>query len=268
MVKYFAYGSNINLVALRAKGVEPISSTRGIVRGWRLTFNVQHWFRHEGGVGHIEPSADPNDVVEGVLHVCHNEHLASLDAMEAYGKGYDRIKVMVETENGPEEACVYVGLPDFLNNNCLPTRRYLNIIIKGAEIAGLTEPYIRKLREHPIHIPDNYPEFQYPPGNDTAFHEANLKLYPNLTALAGGVFDMRGCRKQLECLHGLFGGKDMTLFHLKRLDTSDGTETLDDIHAGRISDKGKAYLNAYLHEYSREFKYAGRYLYHVSTCPT
>jgi sulfite reductase (NADPH) flavoprotein alpha-component len=70
---------------------------------------------------------------------------------------------------------------------------------------------------------------------------------------------MRGAESRLDCLLDLFGGKDMTLFHLKRLDTSDGTETLEDIKNGNISPEGKNYLNTYLHEYAREFKYAGRY---------
>ena len=34
---------------------------------------------------------------------------------------------------------------------------------------------------------------------------------------------------------GLFGGKDMTLFHLKRLDDSDGAQTLDDIKHDRLT---------------------------------
>lgn len=38
---------------------------------------------------------------------------------------------------------------------------------------------------------------------------------------------MSGARWQYSFLHSYFGGKDMTLFHLKRLDTSDGGETLE-----------------------------------------
>jgi sulfite reductase (NADPH) flavoprotein alpha-component len=49
MIYYFGYGSNMNLISLRAKGVEPQRSQHAILRGWRLRFNVQHFFRHEGG---------------------------------------------------------------------------------------------------------------------------------------------------------------------------------------------------------------------------
>ena len=261
MFTYFGYGSNINLVSLKAKGVKPLSSTCGILRGWQLRFNVQHWFRHEGGVGNVQPSNNLNDVVEGMVHECLDEHLAPLDAVEAYGKGYDRIEVEVETASGVVKAWTYVGLPGFLDDRCLPTQRYLNIIIKGAEAAGLSQSYIEKLRQHPTHLAEEYPAFEFPAVNGSVFDEHTLAMQPHLTALSGAVFDMSEARSQLECLGPLFGGKDMTLFHLKRLDTSDGTETLNDVREGRISNEGKKYLNAYLHEYNREFKYVGRYLY-------
>ena len=263
MFAYFGYGSNINLISLKAKGVEPVSSERGLLRGWRLKFNVQHWFRHEGGVGNIQPSLNSTDFVEGLIHFCKDDQLASLDAMESYGLGYDRIEVVLETAGGFVKAFTYVGLPAFLDDGCLPTRRYLNIIVKGAESAGLSKPYIDKLRNHPIHVQQEYAEFEFPSGNFPQFTKHTLALHSNLTALAGAVFDLSGARSQLNGIDALFGGKDMTLFHLKRHDASDGTETLEDFKTGRISDAGKLYLNAYLHEYSREFKYVGRYDY----CP-
>ena len=56
MFWYFGYGSNMEMTSLRAKGVQPRHSTRAVAAGWRLRFNVQHFFRHEGGVGNIEPT--------------------------------------------------------------------------------------------------------------------------------------------------------------------------------------------------------------------
>jgi hypothetical protein len=48
---YFGYGSNMDATSLRAKGVQPSSSTPALLTGWRLRFNVEPFFRHEGGVG-------------------------------------------------------------------------------------------------------------------------------------------------------------------------------------------------------------------------
>lgn len=261
MFLYFGYGSNINLASLRAKGVEPLTSERAILHGWRLRFNVQHWFRHEGGVGNVEPSSNLNDFVEGMVHTCRDEHLSPLDAVESYGLGYDRIEVEVDTEKGPVKAQTYVGLPDFIDDACLPTRRYLNIIITGAKAAGLSQPYIEKLQMHPVQLVKDYADFKSPDGNWPHFNKQTLALYPQFTALADAVFDMQHARKKLQGIIPLLGGKDMTLFYIKRLDSSIGNETFDDIKSGKISEAAKRYINAYLNEYAKEYKYAGRYDY-------
>ena len=50
----------------------------------------------------------------------------------------------------------------------------------------------------------------------------------------------------------------MTLFHLKRLDSSDGKESMDDIRHGRLNEVQQCYLNSYLNEYAREYRFIGR----------
>lgn len=55
----------------------------------------------------------------------------------------------------------------------------------------------------------------------------------------------------------------MTLFHLKRLDSSDGSETLDNIKHDRLTLAQRRYLDEYLHEYNIEYVYVGRYIYDI-----
>jgi gamma-glutamylcyclotransferase (GGCT)/AIG2-like uncharacterized protein YtfP len=258
---YFGYGSNMEQRSLRAKGVEPRTSERAALRGWRLRFNVGHFFRHEGGVGNIEPSDDPSAVVWGVLHWCEDEHLALLDAAEAYGHGYDRVDVSVLTNHGEQSAITYLGRPSFIDEECRPTQRYLNILLKGAIAAGLDPAYVEALRRHPVHQPRPVSPFVPSPGEHRIFTAATLRQHPLFTALAGAVFDMSGARWQHKFLHGLYGGKDMTLYHLKRLDNSDGSETYDDIKLDRLTPVQRRYLNEYLHEYNIEYVYVGRYIY-------
>jgi sulfite reductase (NADPH) flavoprotein alpha-component len=81
------------------------------------------------------------------------------------------------------------------------------------------------------------------------------------TALYGAVFDMSEARPLHDYLKVFFGGRDMTLYHIKRLDSSDGNESLEDIRQGRISDAQWRYLNSYLNEYAREYRYVGRFDY-------
>lgn len=259
MFRYFGYGSNMNLTSLLAKGVRPASSERARLRGYRLRFNVHHWFRHEGGVGNIVPSDEPDATVEGVVHTCAEEDLPRLDAVESFGVGYDRIQVSLETEREKALALTYVGLPSYLDDRCLPTQRYLNILLRGAESAGLDPAYIEKIRQHPVHQPARYGPFVPPSGPVPIFDRRSLAEHPDYTAIAGAVFDMRGARWQHACLKELFGGKDMTLFHIRRLDSSTGHETLEDLEHGRLSVAQSEYLNAYLHEYASEYRYVGRY---------
>lgn len=268
MFYYFGFGSNMSMASLRAKGVEPVASCRARLAGWRLRFNVQHFFRHEGGVGNIEHTGHPEDQVLGVLHQCPDSALPLLDDAEAYGHGYDRIDVDVQPIDDGNlcqptvSALTYVGMPGFIDNSRRPSRRYLNIVVGGARQAGLDNDYIEAIETHPVHHAGPYPPFQAPAGHYPTFDKESLARQPLCTALYGAVFDMTDARPHHEFLKGFFEGRDMTLFHLRRLDTSRGDETMDDIRKGRLDQAQKHYLNAYLHEYAREYRYIGHYNYH------
>lgn len=268
MFNYFGFGSNMSMLSLRAKGVDPLASRKAVLHGWRLRFNVQHFFRHEGGVGNIEYTGNSNDRVLGVLHACPDEALALLDAAEAYGHGYDRIDIDVETFTDSHDsvservtALAYIGMPSFINEDCLPSRRYLNILLDGAQQAGIDPGYIETLARQPVHQPEPYPAFKAPSGDYPCYDRESLAQEPLYTALYGAVFDMSVARPMHEYLKGFFGGKDMTLFHLQRLDSSNVTETMDDIRKGHLNQAQLDYLNAYLNEYAREYRYVGRYSY-------
>ena len=261
VVRYFGYGSNMDLQSLRAKGIVPRASTPGALTGWRLRFNVHHWFKHEGGVGNICPTDETGARVLGVVHECEPDALDKLDVVESVGVGYDRIEIPVETAAGSVRAFAYVGLPTYLDDRCLPTRRYLNLLVRGAEHAGIDPGYVAALRSHAVHQPEPVGPFVPPTGVFPSFTLESLAEHATLTGLDGAVFDMAGCRWQHECLVGLLGRRDMTLFHLRRMDDSDGRESLDDVKAGRLRLTQRAYLDAYLHGYAAEYRYAGTLRY-------
>lgn len=261
MFRYFGFGSNMNMTSLRAKGVEPLAARCAILHGWRLRFNVQHFFRHEGGVGNVERSENPDDRVLGVLYDCPDEALAPLDAMEACGHGYDRITVEVEVGSERVSAFTYIGMPQFINDDCLPSKRYLNLLIDGARAAELDVNYVQELEKQPVHQAEDYPSFTPPLGDYPIFDSDSLAQQPLYTVLYGAVFDMSQARPLHDYLKCFFGGRDMTLFHLKRLDSSKGNESMDDIIYGRLSESQRSYLNSYLNEYAREYRYVGRFNY-------
>lgn len=257
MLHYFGYGSNLHLPALRAKGVTPRRSLRATLHGWRLAFDVRHWFPHEGGMGNIHQTNDPTDLVQGVLHECDDDALLMLDRLEAYGVGYDRALVSVVTSEGTVEAQAYVGLPAFLDATCRPTRRYLNLLLRGAVAAGLDADYIRRLDEWPVHPEESVPLYA-PPSSELRISMNELANHQEFTALCGFVFDMSGAREGLASALPVLAARDTTLFHLHRHDTCDGSETLADVGAASISPRAQQYLNAWLHAYAEEFRFAGR----------
>jgi gamma-glutamylcyclotransferase (GGCT)/AIG2-like uncharacterized protein YtfP len=259
MFHYLGYGSNMDLTSLRAKGVEPLSSEPAVLSGWRLAFNVRHFFRHEGGVANIIESGDPADEVHGMLHLCEDDALSKLDAAEAFGYGYDRVEVAVQTLHARHRAVAYIGMPSFLDDSCLPSRRYLNILCNGAQRAGLNAAYLAALRRHPVHQKRDYPPFVIPSEPDVHYTKDTLPAH--CTALAGAVFDLSNARAEHAYLKQFFGGRDMTLFHLKRMDTSDGSETLEDLTFNRLNPAQRLYLDEYLHEYCAEYSFVGRYVY-------
>lgn len=261
MFLYFGFGSNMDRISLSAKGVEPVSSWPAVLPGWRLRFNVEHFFRHEGGVGNIEPAPDTGEAVQGVLHRCKDADLAALDAAEACDYGYRRITVPVQSGGETVQALTYVGMPAFINEACRPSRRYLNILIRGAEAARLDGGYVAALRAQAVHTPPDYPPFRHPPGDHPVFDAGTLARAPLCTALYGAVFDMSVARPRHEFLKQLFGGRDMTLFHLQRMESSVGGETWDDIRYARLTAAQERHLNAYLQEYAREYRYVGRFRY-------
>lgn len=250
----------MDITSLRAKGVEPIRSEKAMLPGWRLRFNVAHFFRHEGGVGNIERSSNVEHTVLGVVHQCAAQHLAALDTTEACGHGYQRIEVSVHTANGPIKALAYVGMPSFIDDRSRPSQRYLNILLKGATAAALDSDYIATLREQPVLTRMPVPRFQHPPGDYPIFTAEALAEDQRYTALDDAVFDLSEARPRHEFLKGFFGGKDMTLFHLKRMDSSDGSETLSSIRTHPLTPEQRLYLDEYLHEYQREYRYVGRFV--------
>ena len=263
MIYYFGYGSNMNITSLKAKGVEPSFSDPAVLKNWQLVFNVCDFFRIEGGTGNICRAA--GEEVHGVVHSCHEDSLRRLDELEAYGITYERIEVEVVSYNEGQhyKAFAYTGLPEKLKDGLQPSHRYLNIMIEGARKMDLEDDYINKLKRTEVRPAPSYGPFIFPEKNLKVFSTLELASLPHHTALAGAVFDMQNAREEHAYLKKFFSGKDMTIFFLKRMDISSGEETLQHATEVGLSNLQKRYLNAYLHEFKREYKLIGRMNYRI-----
>lgn len=256
MIGYFGYGSNMNPRALLAKDINIIPGIKAILRDWQLRFDVEHWFPHEGGVANIQPM--PGGIVRGVLYWIAADDLERLDQLESLGVGYQRMQVSLETELGAFSAWAYVGMASFLKSECRPTRRYLNLLVEGAQFAGHDPEYVHWLQSHQTHSEQQLPPFQAPAGTWPHYTEDILIREPTWTALCGHLFSMEACRWQHQCLLGILGGRDTTVFHLRRLDSSKGDESIADFKQKGLNNEQWRYLNAYLHAYHAEYQYCGR----------
>lgn len=257
MFLYFGYGSNLSRASLRVKGVEVHATEPAVLQDWRVSFNIEHPFPVvEGSVANVVPAA--GGVVHGVLCTCEDRYLPSLDLFEGLGVFYERRQLEVRTYDGDTKlAHVYVGTPERVGAEGKPSQRYRNILLDGGHAEGLAGEYLDWLANVPTHAPPQYPRFAAPQPPPERLSVEQLGRRPSHTALAGYLFDMSTARPAHAILRSLLGGTDATLFILQRMDSSSGVETLEDIAAGRLSDAQQRHLNDYLHEFSREYRYAG-----------
>lgn len=147
---YFAFGANTcRDVLVRRRRITPLSSEPAELADHRLAF-VQR------GVPLIEPafaSVVPEEgaKVHGVLHVLRDEDLRRLDRVES--SGYARVsRQVLARDRGAIDAFLYVTRrPRF---GLLPSRRYRDLLVRGAREHGLPEGWIRELERTPCaHVP-------------------------------------------------------------------------------------------------------------------
>ena len=143
-VWYFAYGANMSRAVLARRGVTPLSSEAGVLRGYR------HRFSHEGLLP-VEPAfanieVAPDDVTHGVLHLLDPAGLAHLDRIE--GAEYLHVDVTVAgARSGAVSARAYLN-PHPVDGK-IPSRRYLACLCAGAREHDLPAHYIAQLEAQP-----------------------------------------------------------------------------------------------------------------------
>lgn len=144
MPRYFAYGSNCDAAVMGRKGVSFASRTRATLGEHRLLFNkraLRKSLPDSIGFANIEPS--PEGRVEGILYELTEADLERLDATERYPDHYERIRVSVETEDGPAECWTYRARPDKVADGLVPSRNYLDHILAGGDF--LSRQYYESL---------------------------------------------------------------------------------------------------------------------------
>ena len=142
MIKYFAYGSNMDMSRLSNRGVNPITRNKGTLKNWKLKFNKKA-SAGDWSFANIEPSE--GDTVEGLVFTIKESDLKLLDKFEGAPRHYRREILIVETYTEEIKCITYVAQPEHIMEGLLPLEEYMDFLIKGSVL--LSYEYQKMLLE-------------------------------------------------------------------------------------------------------------------------
>ncbi len=146
---YFAYGSNLHPERMRQRAA--IGTRRcqpALLRDWRLAFNLAT------GIEFVEPAmanivCAPGETVHGVAMELSDTELAELIASEGGTQFYRARALEVETYAGDRlPSLAFVANDAVVRNEVPPSKRYLDLLRRGARHHGLAEAYCAFLDAH------------------------------------------------------------------------------------------------------------------------
>ncbi len=154
IAKYFAYGNNMSTEQMQRRNVKIHDCEIGTIPGWRICFTrySKEW---KGGVVDLLPGSE-DDWVEGVIYTIDPKDLSTLDGYESRTiKGnmeiglYSRVYLPVKTESGWKTVITYQinrTIEYREKAHFKPSKKYMELILKGAEEHGLSQEYVSKLK--------------------------------------------------------------------------------------------------------------------------
>jgi gamma-glutamylcyclotransferase (GGCT)/AIG2-like uncharacterized protein YtfP len=157
MLKYFAYGSNMDPRQMRDRlncDVRRREAAR--LPGYRLVFNKKSFSRPGSGAANVIPCA--RSIVEGVLYEISEDALHQLDRYEGSPWHYERKRVAVAKSCGSvvKEVYLYVAQnPTLLAEGLRPTSEYLALLLAAGSESDkqaklLSAAYLAELANTPV----------------------------------------------------------------------------------------------------------------------
>jgi gamma-glutamylcyclotransferase (GGCT)/AIG2-like uncharacterized protein YtfP len=142
MIKYFAYGSNMDMSRLSNRGVNPETRHKGTLKNWKLKFNKKA-SAGDWSFANIEQSE--GDIVEGLVFTIKESDLKLLDKFEGAPKHYRREILEIETDREAIKCITYIAQPEHIMEGLLPVKEYMDFLIKGSVL--LSYEYQKMLLE-------------------------------------------------------------------------------------------------------------------------
>ena len=143
-VHYFAYGSNMAADVMERLCTRPRYVGAASLPGYRLAFTRRSV---KTGTGVADIVRAQGERVWGALYEINANELAAIDRKEGHGRAYTRVVLPVELQaDGSERMAVTYTVLSKAPAVVLPSRAYLDLMIKAARERLLPHPYIEELR--------------------------------------------------------------------------------------------------------------------------
>jgi len=142
MIKYFAYGSNMDMSRLSNRGVNPETRDKGTLKNWKLKFNKKA-SAGDWSFANIEQSE--GDIVEGLVFTIKESDLKLLDKFEGAPRHYRREILEIETDREAIKCITYIAQPEHIVEGLLPTEEYIEFLISGSKL--LSPEYQKMISE-------------------------------------------------------------------------------------------------------------------------
>ena len=132
MLRYFAYGANIDPERMTSRVPEAVVVGPGHVERFGVEFTIRD---REWGGGVLNAREDPDSVLWGLLYEGPEEAFAVLDTFVGDAALMEKAEVTVITDAGPVPAITYRVIP--IANYVRPSDRYLTHISRAMAAQGL-----------------------------------------------------------------------------------------------------------------------------------
>lgn len=142
LILYFSYGSNMNPLRMKERGVDFYSREHLVLPGWCLKFN-KTTIQPGKGAANIVPQA--GGIVEGGLYQVTMDGIVTLDKYEHYPIEYDRVTLTISHDGIEKDIMTYIAHPHKTRKGLKPSREYLEHLLAGEDI--LSEHYYNMLNE-------------------------------------------------------------------------------------------------------------------------
>lgn len=132
-MNYFAYGSNMDPELMMARGARFASRVGAILEHHELVFNKTSG---RAGFGYANVSRLRGSFVQGILYDIDESGGMDLDRCEGAPIHYERSSVSVFLVDDLREmtAMTYVAKPERTSDGLLPTREYMDSLLKGGDL--------------------------------------------------------------------------------------------------------------------------------------